>query len=389
MEKILFITWDGPDVNYLENLFGPIFQELQNCYGYDFHVAQFTWADDEKVCQRSKTLEQLGINYFPIKLNLKFSLLNFLKAKYWDHFKLKQYIETNNIQVIMPRAVTSFFVSKKLLGKKQMLIFDADGFPLEERVDFNGLSVKNLRYRFFKLVELDAYKKAQSIICRTEHARQIIAKTLPKGQDKDKIFKVNNGTIKKFKDAFPITDQPFPHLIYSGSLGPQYMLPELIDLFLLIKSKFVHAKLTILTMHLERAKSIIESLSLELDSSIIIKCVPPASVNEELRKADIGISFRRATFSMKGVAPIKIAEYLGAGLPVIFSPGIGDLDHVLGRKGFAYCYDVENFDEGGFTDWLSAQQKAECKKEITDFAYQEYSISKTASIYHQAFQYGL
>ncbi len=40
--NILFITWDGPQVSYLESLFVPIFRKLEERCGAHFHVLQFT-----------------------------------------------------------------------------------------------------------------------------------------------------------------------------------------------------------------------------------------------------------------------------------------------------------------------------------------------------------
>ena len=46
--NVLFVSWDGPQVNYLESLFAPIFMRLRS-YGYKFHVVHFTWAQPERL----------------------------------------------------------------------------------------------------------------------------------------------------------------------------------------------------------------------------------------------------------------------------------------------------------------------------------------------------
>ena len=43
MERLLFITWDGPQVSYLEGLFFPILKGLKP--RYEIHVVQFTWGE--------------------------------------------------------------------------------------------------------------------------------------------------------------------------------------------------------------------------------------------------------------------------------------------------------------------------------------------------------
>lgn len=46
--NILFVTWDGPQVSYLEGLFLPIFKALKSA-GIHVHVLQFTWAEQAKI----------------------------------------------------------------------------------------------------------------------------------------------------------------------------------------------------------------------------------------------------------------------------------------------------------------------------------------------------
>ena len=45
--RVLFVTWDGPQVSYLEGLFLPIFKALAE-RGYLFHVLQFTWGPSDR-----------------------------------------------------------------------------------------------------------------------------------------------------------------------------------------------------------------------------------------------------------------------------------------------------------------------------------------------------
>jgi hypothetical protein len=44
--RVLFITWDGPHLTYLESLFLPILAGLRD-HGFEFDVLQFTWGERE------------------------------------------------------------------------------------------------------------------------------------------------------------------------------------------------------------------------------------------------------------------------------------------------------------------------------------------------------
>ena len=54
--------------------------------------------------------------------------------------------------------------------------------------------------------------------------------------------------------------------------------------------------------------------------------VPPGEIPRYLRAADVGVSLIRTSFCRRASSPTKFAEYLAAGLPVISTAEIGDLD---------------------------------------------------------------
>ncbi len=64
-------------------------------------------------------------------------------------------------------------------------------------------------------------------------------------------------------------------------------------------------------------------------NNIVVKSVPFVEVPQYLAAADIAFAIRKPTFSMQGVAPIKLGEYLLMGLPTIASAGIGDTETLL------------------------------------------------------------
>jgi Glycosyltransferase len=64
----------------------------------------------------------------------------------------------------------------------------------------------------------------------------------------------------------------------------------------------------------------------------VVEKAKPAEVVAILERADAAISFRKPTFSQIGASPTKIAEYLAAGLPVVMSHGVGDMDSVISES---------------------------------------------------------
>src|SRR5438445_239670 len=57
-----------------------------------------------------------------------------------------------------------------------------------------------------------------------------------------------------------------------------------------------------------------------------VMTVPPAEMPRYLHAADVGLSLIRTSYARRASSPTKFAEYLAAGLPVISTADIGDLD---------------------------------------------------------------
>jgi len=55
----------------------------------------------------------------------------------------------------------------------------------------------------------------------------------------------------------------------------------------------------------------------------------PEEIGRYLAAADVGLSFVKPCFSKISSSPTKIGEYLAAGLPVVSTAGIGDVDALL------------------------------------------------------------
>ncbi|PSL01254.1 hypothetical protein [Cecembia rubra] len=388
--KVLFLSWDGPEVTYLENLFAPIFIKLKERYGYEFHIIQFTSAKQEKIKQRKEDLATKGIHYLGIPSSQKSALWGMLKAKFLDIYRVKKYAKKHGIEVVMPRAVNAYFIVKALCqNQKFRFVWDADGFPLEERVDFAGLSKKTWRYQFFKNMEHQAYHQAASLLCRTQKAKEIIVQNGGEGFDKDKVFVVNNGTFVPIENHPSVVKPKQLTLVYAGSKGPQYLLAEMLETFQIIKKAFPDARFKILTFQIGQVQNYIQQHYPQLFSSVEIKSVPAGQVKEELTKAHIGISFRKPSFSMQGVAPIKVVEYLSAGLPLIYNPGIGDLDELLGTQEFTYSLDtMKAVDAESLVPWIQKLMDQDRRDQVIQFAEEHFSLERSAALYHQALQYG-
>ena len=342
--KVLFVTWDGPQVSYLDSLFLPIFLSLVQ-RGWEFHVIQFTWGDPQRIRQTRQAHIQAGVLYRSVRVWRKpVSVGSFVTALRgaWD---VRKAIRDWDIDVLMPRSTLPLLSSLCALQHNSLpLVFDADGLPIDERVDFGGLSPTGLTYRVLRDIESLGVRKSNVVLTRTEKAAEILQARGGAGTFEGKFVRVTNGRDSdqfSLREANEITrtrlelgvDPTAPLLVYAGSLGGQYCLPEMLSLFRNVLVCRSDARLLLLTGSPEVAVSELEKHT-DLKEKIIVRTVGPGEVPSFLASADLGLGLRKWSFSMQGVAPIKLGEYLLCGVPVVATRGIGDTEGITENIGY-------------------------------------------------------
>ena len=169
--------------------------------------------------------------------------------------------------------------------------------------------------------------------------------------------------------------------VYSGSLGPQYGFEIMINIFKSYLEINQNAVFLILTAHVDFAK---ERIPVALQDKIVLKSVPYQAVPKFLSIGDIAFAIRDPKPSMRGVAPIKLGEYLLMGIPTIASLGIGDTEMILKDKDFCLLYDHDATDS--VEKALVFIQNAETidKSQIQVFGSDHFSLKISAASYNQA-----
>jgi hypothetical protein len=391
--KILFIAWDGPYVSYLESLFLPIFHSLKEC-GIEFHIIQFSWASANKV-RSIKTLcdsRKIPFTHYNVSLNPHPAIGKFLTLAA-ARSKISKYLKKEDIHILMPRGLMPASVALRVLGGSSSLrlIYDADGLQIEERVDFAGLKVGSMRYKQLKNIERRIVAKADVILTRSLHAIDFLVQQY--GEDKrQKISRVLNGrdeyvfkrspndersTLRK---ELKIPEDAFVS-VYCGSLAPQYGLPEMAKLHSLMLKNNQQSYWLVLTANIDEMHPYLNM------PNVIVRTVAADEVPKYLSIGNVGLALRNSTFSMKGVAPIKLGEYLLIGLPIIASAGIGDTEKLLADLPF--CYLLPNFSDTSLQEaiiWMSENNNAYLTSDIRAVGLNYFSLSAAVENYQKAIQ---
>lgn len=71
---------------------------------------------------------------------------------------------------------------------------------------------------------------------------------------------------------------------------------------------------------------------------VLITTVHPAQVNSVISLCDYGLLLRHQTITNQVASPVKVAEYLNAGLKVVISPAIGDYTEVIEKENCGIVY---------------------------------------------------
>jgi len=343
--RILYVTWDSPDVSYLESLFVPILSGLEK-HGFVFDVLQFSWGSKE-VSNRAKTAcEQAGIGYRRVPVSRHFGPIGPMMTAIMGGAVIAREMRRRGSDALLVRGIMPSLAALRLVRKKGIsLALDMDGLQLDERIDFAGRSPLSLQHRLLRDVEYRVLHQARTIMVRTKAAAQVAAARAGAGFDTQRLFIVGNGRDGAvFQPMSEVErrnirsklgfDLDAPLLVYAGSYGPQYLFDRMFDLFDAVRKLAPQAGLLILTTALEAVTARVAANRPEYKDKCQVRRVAPCEIPRHLAAGDVGLAFRDPTFATQAVQPIKLGEYLLCGLIVAGTPNVGGVDDAIADGAF-------------------------------------------------------
>jgi len=395
--RTLFLTWDGAQQTYLESLFFPIFAELGKL-GVEVDVLQLTWADAAAVAANERAARRFGLHYRAERTSRRFGLLGQLGAVARGARLAASYMRARGIDVLFPRSLLP--ASMALLALQQRrgarLVFDADGLMADERVDFAGWSERSPVYRTLRLVEARTLRRADSVITRTSAAKTILVERA--GADvAPKIFVIPNakdpavfmpGSAEQRSEQrrrWGIPDAA-PLVIYTGSLGPQYVPERMLDLLAALRQRNDNTRFVAFTFQERELESALRARGISAAHSLV-KRAEPSEIPAALAAADLGLALRTVSFSQRAICPIKVAEYLQCGVPVVSSP-VGDLAEQLDPR-VAFLLDPAKMsDLTPVCDWFFERMLPErdaARRDCRELGERLFGVQACAQAYRAAF----
>jgi glycosyltransferase involved in cell wall biosynthesis len=195
------------------------------------------------------------------------------------------------------------------------LLFDIRGFWADERVEGGLWRPGGGLYHVAKRFEQRFFSEADAIVTLTETSIPQIREWTG-GRD------VPIEVIPTCVDLERFGERPQrpggPHTVWSGSIGTWYRF----DLTERI-ARALGLPLTVLTLQTELARSILAGYPAS------VQAVAPERLPGELYSGDVGLCLIASSFSKIASAPTRFGEYLAAGMPVLVTRGVGDLEQIV------------------------------------------------------------
>lgn len=236
-------------------------------------------------------------------------------------------------------AIVSFITGRPL-------IFDMRGFLPDEYLDAGVWSSTDLRYRALRLAERLLLRYATEVVVLTHRAAAVLRE--------EKRYASAIGTtpitvipccvdLRRFAPG--PTRETVATLVYSGSLGMWYLLEEMLAVYRAARRHVPSLRLLILNRgEHDVARAAIRDMP-DLAQEIELRVADPIEMPKLLARCHVGIALIRASPSKRGSSPVKVAEYLACGLPVVVNSGIGDTDRLVTTYGAGHVIQV--LDEAG------------------------------------------
>jgi glycosyltransferase involved in cell wall biosynthesis len=224
-------------------------------------------------------------------------------------------------------------IVRRLTGCR--LIFDVRGLMADEYADAGRWGRGSLPYRLTEWIQRTALRSSDGIVMLTEAVRPHLLK---ERKDRDSTFvipccanleAISGRVAERLEARAEIDAGDRPVMVYVGKFTGWYMEREMADFYAVARQSQPDLLFLIITQaDASPMVSELDKHGIGIEDYRVLRSAPE-EIGRYLGACDFGISFIRPSISKVSSSPTKIGEYLGAGLPVVSTSGIGDVDALL------------------------------------------------------------
>jgi glycosyltransferase involved in cell wall biosynthesis len=314
--------------------------------GYRIHVLSAEKAgQDVLIAQYQRLFDDAGISWSRVRYHNKPPLISTIYDLLHMYFLAKKIIKSEAIRLVhcrsFPPAVIGYRL-KQTLGVKY--IFDFRDFYAD-----GGLVNKPFKfvYRYLKKLEGPMIRSADKVVCLTHKAKKLLEQWYQQDvASADGRFQVipccadfQHFDVSRLNPAEQLAARVRAGvqgdefvLLYLGSLGPDYLLPQQMALFRQVLAVRPGARFVFVSNNgkeLVYAECDVQGVARE---TIRFLSADRKDVPALISVADLSVVFIRADVSKAGCSPTKLAELFACNVPVIANAGVGDLDAIISLR---------------------------------------------------------
>jgi glycosyltransferase involved in cell wall biosynthesis len=334
MVNSLYICYFGLREPLVQTQVLPYLRELSK-RGIGIYLLTFepnkarSWTENAEARTKAD-LESCGIHWIALSYHKKPSLA----ATFYDVLAgaraIRRISKRCSIDILHARSHVPMAMAM-LARREERLIFDIRGLLADEYVDAGVWREGGLAFKLTKHFENRGIEVADHLVVLTERMRDWL---VSRGVAENNITVIPCCVdLSKYNIQRTNTEEiDRTEVVYAGSVTGLYLLEEMARFFLEISRRDDKARFRVLTKTArEYVSEVFRRVGIK-DESYDIAYVEPGALPSYLRRAKLGLSFRKPTFSQIASSPTKIAEYLAAGIPVVSNSGVGDVDTLLERE---------------------------------------------------------
>ncbi len=229
--------------------------------------------------------------------------------------------------------------------RRTRLVLDYRGLLSEEYVLQGKIARRGCVHRLLCRLEGWALRRADAIVCVSERLRRRSLRWRPETAGKivvipccydPQVTQKDEATIRRLHEELSLdTGRDFV-LVYAGSLSAWNRPEAILSCLRAFRAVHSRTRLLLLTCDLQAAQAIFNG-----EPGMVLRCVQHGEVQHYLALADLGLLLRDRNTVNRVASPVKFAEYLACGLPVLVSPGVGDVPDIVRREQVGYILEPD------------------------------------------------
>ena len=347
--------------------------------------------DDRVILQRLG--DRVGLH--PVRMDRWMWLKGWIRKLLWGIIGTLRVQKRHRYQVLHARsfepAVMAWLATKFYGGK---WIYDTRNFYWEEKVELGRIG-DNIFAKWGFAFDRYLVRKADRVVAVTDAAREIYAEQMKSSDAANSIIVIHNNFNP---ERFGLEDEIRENrrrelgvenrtvLVYSGSLVPWYLFEEMARFCNRFQVRHPDScSLWCSYEWDEKSKRWGQGL---LQGNVQLLSLQPEEVGGTLQAGDAGLMFLRTTMSNRTTIPIKFAEYLACGLPVVLNAGLIDPEAIV--KKYRVGVVLADFSDGaldrGIDELWELLQDPELKHRAHEAATKEFHFEQAMESYRECYR---